>query len=154
MRTDTLSDRVWLAYWSLPREKRGRPATYRRLEVEGGLPNGIISKLVMGDRQSAAPDTIAVLADVLKVDPAWLAWGKGEPPTPTGTVPPRTLEASAAVEESGEAVPELAAVVSPHVQEIVRNAVEAALLEAPAEAGPLEVLSAALMHVSRSTSRK
>jgi len=153
--TITLADRVWLAYWSLPRTgKRGKPPAYASLEAAAGLPNGIISKLVNGDRQTAAPETLEALAKALRVEPAWLAWGKGTAPTPSGELPPRTLATAPQEEEEAVGVEAGPSAVAPAVRDAVREAVEKALAEAPADAGPHEVLALARMHVGQGTSRK
>jgi hypothetical protein len=149
----TLADRVWLAYWSLPRGPRKRPPSYKKLEESAGLPNGILSKLITEERKGATPDTLALLAQALRVEPGWLAWGTGTPPTPTGTVPARTLETSEAVEDSGE-VSALHVRVSAEVRRSVTEAVDRALHEAEPDAAAYEVLAAALMHVSSRASRK
>jgi transcriptional regulator with XRE-family HTH domain len=150
---ETFADRVWRAYWSLPRTKQGRPDSFHALEREFGLANGIIGKIVKGYRNSVTGPTLAGIARALGVSMEYLADGSGAAPTPTGPVPSRTEENSRGVEDSsGHAT--LAPAITLEVQRAVDVAVDRAKHEAPAEAQPHQVLALALMHVSTGPATK
>ncbi|MBK9263036.1 MAG: helix-turn-helix transcriptional regulator [Polyangiaceae bacterium] len=70
-------------------DEKGEPPPYKEVEDSVGLSNGTISKLLMGARKSATHQTAVRLAKALHVSLDWLLDGKGEPPKPTGPVPPR-----------------------------------------------------------------
>jgi DNA-binding Xre family transcriptional regulator len=145
--SEDFADRVWLAYWSLPRIDRGRPESFHRLEKRHGISNGTLGEISSGKRQSVTTPTLGKIANALRVAAGWLADGTGVAPTPTGPVPARTPEAAADVEETGEN-PTLRMAVSPEVARAVNNAVDRALHEASFDATAAQVLTLALMHVS------
>ncbi|WP_437591521.1 hypothetical protein [Sorangium sp. So ce1000] len=86
---DALVDRAWWALHCLPRDKKGKPPSYRSLEVQYKLPLAILSKLFSGERHAVEERTLPKLASALRVTPDWLLTGKGERPHPTGDVPSR-----------------------------------------------------------------
>lgn len=86
---ETLADRAWLAYHSLPRNKRGKPPSYRSLEMKRGLSGGTLSRLMMGDRGEHSYDVRLLIAEALQTTVDFLWKGLGDSPKPTGIVPPR-----------------------------------------------------------------
>lgn len=87
--TETVSDRAWLAYHSLPRDSAGKPPKRVDLERAHGLPQALFSKLFRGARVSFSMKTWKAIASALQVSLDWLVNGDGEPPSPTGPVPER-----------------------------------------------------------------
>lgn len=85
----TLADRAWLAYHSLARSKRGKPPSYRSLEMRFALSGGTLSRLMMGDRGEHSYDVRLLIAKALETTVEFLWKGVGDPPRPTGIVPPR-----------------------------------------------------------------
>jgi hypothetical protein len=83
-----LSDRVWFALHCLPRDENGEPPTYRKLERECQLSNGLLSKMALGQRSHQWSTTVRACSAALRVSEAWLQYGGGGGPTPTGVVPP------------------------------------------------------------------
>lgn len=141
------ADRVWRAYWSLPRTKHGRPDSFHALEREFALANGILGKIVNNRRNMVSATTMAALAKALRTTMEYLTDGSGEAPTPTGPIPPRTEDHASTVEESAEHST-LKPSVSLEVQRTVLAAVDRAMHEATPEAPPHQVLALALMYVS------
>lgn len=88
MKLDTLAERAWLAWHSLPRGPKGDPPGWKGLEAEHGVPGATFSKMFSGKRAEPRGTTVAAMARALHVDAAWLQFGQGEPPKPTGPVPP------------------------------------------------------------------
>lgn len=86
-----LADRAWLAYHSLPRDEKGRPPSRRKVEQSNELPPSVLSKLFTGERKSVDASTLFKLAKAFGVSATWLQTGEGDPPLPTGRVPPRVL---------------------------------------------------------------
>jgi hypothetical protein len=84
-----LADRVWFAIHCLPRDKRGKPPSYRQLEKDFGLAPASLSKAVLGKARHQWSDTRRALCAALQVSEPWLEFGAGAGPTPTGIVPPR-----------------------------------------------------------------
>lgn len=157
---ETFADRVWLAYWSLPRVRPPkrvggvpRPESIDRLEGKFEISNGTIGRILSGKRKEVMSDTLPKLAEALNVSPTWLATGHGRPPKPSGPFPTRDQQGSAGVEESA-GHPTLKPAISPDVQRAVSAAVDRALHEAPADARPHQVLALALMHVSMAAASK
>jgi len=134
MSTTSFADRAWLAYHSLPRSKKGKPPSYRSLEDAVALSNGTISRIMLGEREDHGYETKTALARVLCVSAEWLAEGRGEPPTPTGPVPPRLPYL---VEEGAPESPRPTTAL-----EEAKALLEAAALLSP-DASPLELLAAA-----------
>jgi hypothetical protein len=89
---ESFANRVWLAYHSLPRDAKGRPPSRRQVELENDLPRSILSKLFTDERQTVEGATVVKLSRALAVTADWLLSGAGEPPRPTGPVPPRKLD--------------------------------------------------------------
>ncbi|MEP7119463.1 MAG: hypothetical protein ABJE95_00915 [Byssovorax sp.] len=89
---EPIANRVWLAYHSLPRDAKGRPPSRRQVEIENDLPRSILSKLFTDERQTVEAVTVMKLSRALAVTADWLLSGAGEPPQPTGPVPPRKLD--------------------------------------------------------------
>lgn len=89
MRDDeTFNGRAWLAYHSLPRDKKkGTPPARSTLEQAHGLSNAQLTKVFNGAGATTA--TLPRIAAALNVSQDWLITGVGAPPTPTGPVPPR-----------------------------------------------------------------
>ena len=96
---ESLANRVWLAYHSLPRDAKGRPPSRRHVEIENDLPRSILSKLFTDERQTVEAATVVKLSRALAVTADWLLSGVGEPPQPTGPVPPRKLDTWAPIDE-------------------------------------------------------
>jgi transcriptional regulator with XRE-family HTH domain len=112
----TLADRVWQLIWSLPRNKRGKPPSYRSLEQEAGLSGGTLSRLTLGERDRPEPETLAALVEVCNkrlpkgVAPATLDWlisnkGEGPMPIPPLPVPPRLPYLVEESETTGDTAP-------------------------------------------------
>jgi hypothetical protein len=89
-----LADLVWLAWHSLPREKRGKPPAKAKVEksVEPPIANGTLNKIFSGVKRSLDLDTAVRLGRALHVSPEWLGGGDGPDPIPTGPVPDRLVE--------------------------------------------------------------
>ena len=106
---ESFANRVWLAYHSLPRDAKGRPPSRRQVELENDLPRSILSKLFTAERQTVEGATVVKLSRALAVTADWLLSGVGEPPRPTGPVPPRNLDTPPTGDErtfSGQSWPE------------------------------------------------
>lgn len=82
-------DRAWLAWHSMPRGAKGKPPSWRSIELEHKLAEGTFSKLFKGHRTEQGMPMLARIARALHVDVVWLVHGIGDPPTPSGPVPPR-----------------------------------------------------------------
>lgn len=89
-----LADLVWLAWHSLPREKRGKPPTKAKVEksVNPPIANGTLNKIFSGVKRSLDLETAVRLGRALHVSTEWLAGGDGPDPIPTGPVPNRLIE--------------------------------------------------------------
>lgn len=87
MTAKTFSERAWLAYHSLPRRKSGKPPSQSELEEQYGLNKATFYKVFVRGRQVSI-DTLPKLASALNVSVEWLTTGRGDPPTPSGYVPP------------------------------------------------------------------
>jgi len=86
----TLADRIWYAYHCLPRTGRMRkPPTRRSLEIKYGLSNGMLGRLLAGERQHPEPETLVALSKMFGVSLDWLMTGDGVAPVATEPVPPR-----------------------------------------------------------------
>lgn len=86
----TLADRVWYAYHCLPRTGRLRkPPSKRSLEIRYGLSNGMLGRLMAGERQHPEPETLVALAKMFGVTMEWLVTGEGTAPESREPVPPR-----------------------------------------------------------------
>lgn len=127
----------------------------RSIEQAHRLSNGILGKVVKGERRNPTHETLCAIATALMVDPAWLILGTGQPPAPTGPVPPRThLPSSQHLTSSvGDTLPEpiRPPAVAPNVAATVMAAVDAALLEAPADATAHQVLALAILRIPTGT---
>ena len=130
----SLADRAWLAYHALPRTRRGKPPSYRSLEDAAGLSNGTISRVMLGEREDHGYETKLALAKVLQVPVTWLAEGVGEPPKPTGTVPPRLPYL---IDEASPESPRLTTAL-----DVARALLDEAARARP-DASPLELLATA-----------
>lgn len=86
---ESLADRAWWAFHSLPRDRLGRPPAATALEQAHGLSRGTLGKIFSGSRKTAEASTLARMAKALNVTADWLASGIGSTPRPTGFVPPR-----------------------------------------------------------------
>lgn len=86
---ETLADRAWLAYHSLPRNSRGKPPSYRSLEQKHALSGGTLSRLMIGDRAEHSYDVRIGIAEALGVSVDYLWKGSGTAPVPRLPVPPR-----------------------------------------------------------------
>lgn len=87
---DNLPDHVWWAWHCLPRDKRGRPPSWRSLEHIYQLSPATFSKLCSGERKSVDSPTLIKLAEALRVTPTWLErGGYDDAPQLTGPIEPR-----------------------------------------------------------------
>lgn len=68
----TISDRVWYAWLCLPRGPDGEPPSFRSLEEEHSLPEGIFSKVIRGARRSLSMETAKRMSKALAVPFEWL----------------------------------------------------------------------------------
>jgi transcriptional regulator with XRE-family HTH domain len=53
--------------------------TVRNVSLRAGLSDSWLNKLLKGDVRSPTLDAVERLAEVLDVDPRWLAFGEGSP---------------------------------------------------------------------------
>lgn len=86
---ESFADRAWYAWHCLPRGKKGRPPTQRKLSLEYDIPIGTLSKVFDGTRKDVERATIKKMAAALQVSEQWLYLGQGIPPQLTGPLPPR-----------------------------------------------------------------
>jgi hypothetical protein len=84
----TFAERAWYAYQCLPRDPRGRPLSYRSLEIRYDLPRSSLSRLFSGAHGSVDASNVPRLARALGVSVEWLISGHGAPPTAAGPVLP------------------------------------------------------------------
>lgn len=61
----------------------------RSVEAARAIPQGTLARIIAGGRQEPRASTMRAVAAALNVTREWLEEGKGEPPRPTGKVPPR-----------------------------------------------------------------
>jgi transcriptional regulator with XRE-family HTH domain len=86
----TLADRAWYAYHCLPRDRNGKPPTFKELEAAEQLPYSTLSHVMSGRRSQQRHETFAKIARALRVTEAWLRGEAAEHgPTLTGEWPPR-----------------------------------------------------------------
>lgn len=86
----TLPDRLWYAYHCLPRGADGKPPSYRALERDHDLSNGLLSRLMHGERLAIEHETWKRLHAAMRVAPPWLDYGgPNGPPPPKGLIPLR-----------------------------------------------------------------
>ena len=78
----TFAERAWYAYHCLPRGRRGKPPSIDSLL--GRPRRAMLTRLFRGERTDPRHATREILAEVLKVPPECLDYGKGDPPTLTG----------------------------------------------------------------------
>lgn len=96
-----LADRVWLAWWCLPRTgRRGNPPGWKSLEDAHGISQGTISRIVSGERRTVTTDVAERLARALRCSVAWLVAGDGDAPTSSFIIPPRPEPRSEVQHES------------------------------------------------------
>lgn len=84
----SLASRTWFALHCLPRDEKGRPPSYRSLELNYDLPRSVLSRLFSDDRKTVDASTLGKLAKAFRVSPEWLLDGEGSDPVPTGPVMP------------------------------------------------------------------
>lgn len=83
-----LAVRVWGAWHALPRSKNGKPPSWRKLEREHDLPDGVIGTVVSGRRRTVEANTAVRLARAFNVSLDWLLFGTGAAPTIPADCPP------------------------------------------------------------------
>lgn len=89
-RVVNLADRVWFAWWCLPRTGRGgNPPAWKALERDNGISGGTFSRLINDGQAWVSEETAGKLAKALGVRREWLLSGIGEPPVPPGPIPAR-----------------------------------------------------------------
>jgi len=84
----SLADRAWYACHCLPR-KGGRLPTRDSLEERHKLPQGVLSKIMKGKRNSLREPTLKRVAAALGAKPEWLGQGRGPVPVAEHLVPAR-----------------------------------------------------------------
>jgi hypothetical protein len=89
---------------------------------------------MLGEREDHGYETKLALAKVLQVPVTWLAEGVGEPPKPTGTVPPRLPYL---IDEASPESPRLTTAL-----DVARALLDEAARARP-DASPLELLATA-----------
>jgi len=90
--SQTLADRAWRAYHSLPRDSAGKPPTLKDLELSTDPPlgNATLSRLMRGEREEFHPDTFRRIVLVLNTSEAYLLGQPGaRAPALSGMMPPR-----------------------------------------------------------------
>lgn len=86
----SLADRAWHAYYCLPRTgKHRKPPSYRSLEQKYGLSNGMLGRIMAGERKHPEPETLVALSKMFSVSLDWLMTGQGQGPVSKEPVPPR-----------------------------------------------------------------
>jgi hypothetical protein len=83
-----LADRAWYAWHCLPR-RNGKPPTRDWLEERHKLPQGVLSKIMKGKRNSLREATLKRIAVALNAKPEWLGQGRGPAPQADHLVPAR-----------------------------------------------------------------
>jgi hypothetical protein len=84
----SLADRAWYAWHCLPR-KGGRLPTRDALEERHKLPQGVLSKIMKGKRNTLREATLKRVAGALGAKPEWLGHGQGPAPVAEHLVPAR-----------------------------------------------------------------
>lgn len=82
---------MWYAYHCLPRDPDGSLPSLRQLEREHQLSNGILSRVLKGERLAGIEhETIKRIRRALRVTEHWLDYGGPDgPPPPPYPIPPR-----------------------------------------------------------------
>lgn len=86
---ETINDRVWYAWHCLPRDKRGKPPSWKGLEKKYAISQATFSRLASGERKTVDLETLPRLAEALGVGVLWLLKGDGDRPKLTGPYRPR-----------------------------------------------------------------
>lgn len=84
-----MGDRAWFALQCLPRDDRGQPPKVRQLELDHGLSNGAIHKIIWGVTTAPTFPVLRRVAQALGTTPEWLLDGEGEGPRASFPVVPR-----------------------------------------------------------------
>lgn len=129
---ETLADRAWLAWHSLPRDEKGEPPGWKGLEAEHGVPGATFSKVFSGKRTEPRSSTVEAMARALRVSPEWLQFGRGQPPQPTEPVPVPPWREGERVMVRDDRYPSRARAAAAH--ELLRDVDPQAIVDVLAEA--------------------
>jgi hypothetical protein len=85
----SLGHRAWFAWQCLPRDDRGRPPSWRSLEIDHDLPNATLPRIIWGRTRRPSAEILSQVAAALGTTIDWLLYERGEGPAARWPVVPR-----------------------------------------------------------------